>query len=379
MRRPPFLLTALAALVGVTSAGTFLGAPPYSSDKPKQVGGAVDVFPNEAHAGSFGATHRQARLSLNTESYLDRFIDYPPYISNDITQDLWSPTRNTDGTESFYAIGSKWQQPRQVTGTTPHQGVDASTPFRTSVYPIEAGWIVYQSGRYPDGSCCFGGETAGTAKWEMMIEVDWDYDGVQNDGLFIKYDHLERVGFLSTGSFASAGTKVAESGNENTTQPIHLHFGFIYPREGTTNNGRWTGMRHFYTFASAWDYGRQVDYISQWYLDPTNDLSFFAYITSDGVNTSLSTADVTVLHRAAGTTTWQTLAVRGEFDPHAFRASLNGLGYAPGSTIQFIMRALRPGMADPHNASFFPPRFGHPNNDPNAAASAYPYYTATAQ
>lgn len=212
------------------------------------------------------------------------------------------------------------------------------------------------------------------------MRIDWNYDGIANDPLYLKLDHLERVGFVETNAYVSASTKVAESGDENGRYPgPHLHFGFIYPKEAGVNNGRWTGMRSFYTFAPAWEYGRDMDYIAQWSLDPSNTLRFFAYVVDGGVRQSLPTSAVTVYHRAAGTSSWQALGVTGEFDPHAFHASLNGLGYTPGTTIQFMMRALRPGITDPHNAAFFPPRYAHPAPNPNDVANPYPYYTTTAQ
>jgi hypothetical protein len=65
--------------------------------------------------------------------------------------------------------------------------------------------------------------------------------------------------------------------------------------------------------------------------------------------------------------------------PDRYAIDLDFLGYAPGTQIDWLVRALRTGLVDPHYAGFFPAQYAHPNNDPNAVAAAYPFYVRFTQ
>lgn len=46
---------------------------------------------------------------------------------------------------------------------------------------------------------------------ELSLTCDVNGDGINNDSLEVYFDHLEKVNFVVTNSYISAGTKIAES------------------------------------------------------------------------------------------------------------------------------------------------------------------------
>ncbi len=310
-------------------------------------------------------------LEASTESYLSRFRDY---AMGGVYKDFWIPTRDASGGEVTYVVTSKWQQPRDQ-GTSPHQGTDIGAPMNTPVYAGYYGWIVNQDGYNSNGTCCLRGTGD---PYEVILRLDVNDNSVQDDDVYMKYDHVQRVGFRSTGAYVTPSDQVATSGNENGAYAAHLHFGLLNPRSGST--GRWTGIEHHYSWVTDWNQGDDLDFISYVVKDAANLVRATSYVMSDGQRQSLPAGNVVLFHRRAGTSTWsmQTMTlVSGIAD--RWQVDLDTLGYAPGTSIQWLIRAIRPGLVDPHNAAFFPPEFAHPNNNPNAVANAYPSYTAVTQ
>lgn len=308
-----------------------------------------------------------------TESYIDRFRDYAQGIDQNTWKSLYTPTTDASGNDAFPGVWSKWQQPRDV-GTSPHQGLDLGVPKYTWVYPTYKGWIVYQSGRKPDDTCCVY-DANGQNRWEMIIQLDWNDNGAQDDAVYLKYDHLQNVGYYATGAYVTASNAVARSGDEGGSYGAHLHLGLLYPREGQT--GRWTSMNHHYGWAANWRYGDDLDFISYVVLYTDNTVRATSYVRSDGQYQA--SGGVRLFHRRSGTSTWSSAAMSLTSEADRYVIDLDNLGYAPGTPIHWFVRSVRSGLSDPHNAGFFPTRYAHPNNDPNATSAAYPYYTATTQ
>lgn len=308
-------------------------------------------------------------LEANTESYLQRFRDY---ALGGVYKDFRIPTRSA-GTEVTYAVTSKWQQPRDQ-GTTPHQGTDIAAPMNTPVHPVYAGWIVNQDGYNSNGTCCLRG--TGDA-FELIMQLDVNDNGIQDDAVYLKYDHVERVGFRSNNVYLTPADQVATSGDEDGVYAPHLHFGLLNPRSGST--GRWTGLEHHYSWVAGWNYGDDLDFIS-WVVNGTgNVVQATSYVMSDGVRQSLPAGNVVLFHRRAGTSTWASRTMTLTTTADRWQVDLDTLGYAAGTSIHWFIRSIRPNLVEPHNAGFFPPEFAHANNNPNAVANAYPFYTAVTQ
>lgn len=311
-----------------------------------------------------------ASLDASTESYLDRFRDY---AMGGTYKGLYIPSRDAAGNEVAYVVTSKWQQPRD-TGTSPHQGTDIAAPMNTPVYAGYWGWIVNQDGYYSNGTCCLRGTGD---PYEVILQLDVNDNSIQDDVVYMKYDHVERVGFRSTGSFVTPSDQVATSGDENGAYAPHLHFGLLNPRSGST--GRWTGLERHYAWVGEWNSGDDLDFISFVVLETGNVVRATSYVMSDGQHQSLPAGSVVLFHRRAGTSTWSPATMALTATPDRWSVDLDTLGYAPGTSIQWLIRSIRPNLVDPHSAGFFPPQYAHPNNNPNAVANPYPYYTAVTQ
>lgn len=327
---------------------------------------ALSILSALAVAVLAGVTSSEA----NTESYLARFRDY---AMGGVYKSFWIPSRNSTGGEIAYAVFSKWQQPRDV-GTSPHQGADIGAPMNTPLYPTYYGWIVNQDGYYSNGTCCLRGTGS---SFEVILQLDVNDNNVQDDAVYMKYDHVERVGFRSTGSFVTPSDQIATSGDENGGVGPHLHFGPINPRSGST--GRWTGLERHYGWVADWRYGDDLDFISYVVRDSANVVRATSYTMSDGVRQALPAGNVVLFHRRAGTSAWSARTMTLTAEAYRWETDLDTLGYGPGVSIHWMIRSIRPNLADPHSAAFFPPEFAHPNNNPNAVAAAYPFYTAVTQ
>lgn len=299
--------------------------------------------------------------------YEDRFRDYVPYTGMSDTLHLWSPTRDAAGIQIMPGVSSKWQQPRRV-GTTPHQGVDLLATMGTPVHPIDRGWIVYQAEGAPS-----------TGRYELIINLDWNWDGIQNDDVYVKYDHLQYVFFRATGSYVYPQYQVATSGNEGGTQPTHLHFGVLYPKFDGSLTGRWNGVERLYAHVPDWNYGRDLDFIS--YLEVHgSDIWVNAYRMSGDTHYVLPAGNVHLFHRPAGYTPWDSAQMAASTESDWY-VSLRSLGYAPGQNVEWLVRARvdLTNTTETHNSGFFPPQFRHPHNNPNETATRFPFYTTQVQ
>jgi murein DD-endopeptidase MepM/ murein hydrolase activator NlpD len=325
-----------------------------------------------------GAATHEVR-SLDPERYdIDRFRDYAPGVTMELITDLWSPLRTSDSLTDYYArVNSKWQQPRD-TGTTPHQGVDLQAASGTPIFPIHPGWVAFRHGRNSSGVCCVATPGAApTDQWEIILELDWNNDGVRNDAVFAKYDHIEQV-WVTDDEQVFAGHQIGTSGSEAGAYGAHLHFGILNPRLG--NTGRWTGMERHYTYVDYWNWGDDLDFISflKHYAD--NRVEATSYSLSNGLEEPLDPDGMRVYHRVAGASAWsdspmQTMAG----STYRWTVDLDALGYAAGTQIQWMLRAWRPRLLEAHPVAYWPPRYAHPGNFPNQTAAAFPYLTATTQ
>jgi murein DD-endopeptidase MepM/ murein hydrolase activator NlpD len=296
-----------------------------------------------------------------TPGYEDRFRDYVPFTGMHDTVAVWSPTRTASGAETYFPVNSKWQQPRD-TGTTPHQGVDLAAGMGTPVHPIDRGWIVFQAEA-----------NGGADEYELIIRLDWDYDGLQNDDVYVKYDHLQYVGYWPTGALVYPSDQVATSGNEGGHQSVHLHFGTLYPKFSGSNTGRWTGMERLYTGVTAWNYGRDLDFIC--FLDVIgNSVWANAYTMNMGAHQALPPGNVRLFHRRPGASAYDSAQMSAASGDDWF-VDLNALGYVAGDNVEWLVRARRPLGTEFHNSAYFPPQFRHPDNSPNDTPTRFPFYT----
>lgn len=305
-----------------------------------------------------------------------RFVAYARGVSMNTQLDLAIPLRTRSGTPLVAEVNSKWNQPRD-TGTTPHRGVDLAVPAGTPVYSVLNGWVAYQSGKTPAGRCCVN--DTGAVKWEMVIQLDWNRNHRRDDAVYLKYDHLERVGFVRTGAWVTPASQVATSGNEGGTVGAHLHFGLLSPKDPVGNDGQWTSMEPHYRWVADWRAGADLDYISAVRLSTNNVVEATAYVVSGGQRTPLPPDHVVLFHRRSGAAEWSRTVMNPVRNAHnRFGIALDDLGYSAGSRVDWMVRAVRPGLKkEEHPAGFFPPGPRHAHDDPNRVPFHYPHFTAT--
>jgi murein DD-endopeptidase MepM/ murein hydrolase activator NlpD len=313
-----------------------------------------------------------------TESDVHAFRDYAPGVDMNTTKGMNSPTRDSSGNEIFHGVTSSWMQPRDVEGTSPHNGTDTAAPFDTALHPTFPGWIIYQSGNKTDGNCCVY-DSNGFAKYEILLRLDRNGNKSQDDDVYLKYDHVHKVGFYANGAYVTPSDKIATSGNENGKASTHLHFGLLYPKD-SGNNGRWTGLERHYTWASAWKYGDDLDLISFLKLNSYNQLYATIYVMDETNLEKIADGNVLLYHRKSGTSTWSyTEMKRTTSTGDRFTIDLDTLGYPSNTGIHYLIRAVRSGLSNDHKAGFFPNLYKHPDDNPNGATYAYPYYNGITQ
>lgn len=268
---------------------------------------------------------------------------------------LGSPHGGTD----YRNVTSKFNQPRAVNGTNPHNGVDLSSSYGTRVYMLWNGWIT----------------SARPSSYELDMYLDINNDGVKNDNAHVRYDHLASIQVSS--GYVTKGTWVASSGSEGGAYPAHLHFGL---RKDTGTDGVadvWIRNEPYYRSVTAWDAGRRLDFTSYSVWSSANVASIYCYAADEvSQSESVSQGDVVIFHRQAGTSAWT--ATTATKNGNQFTANLAGK-YPAGSSIHWMGRCNRTSkksVANPYWA-FMPPKFYQPDYDPNATAYTYDYFIST--
>lgn len=254
----------------------------------------------------------------------------------------------------YPVVTSSYNEPRDI-GTNPHNGIDIRAYMNTRVNAICDGWVTHQND---------------TSTYYLRLRCDVNGNGVNDDDLEIYYNHLEDVGFVSNNVYISAGTKVAESGDENGAVAPHLHFGTRTYRSGTYV---WMRNEPYYRWTSNWNYGKDLDFIS--YAAWTNDVaSVNAYAYTVGTKVPLNYGDVDLYHRLDGNVAWQG-PVNMSKSGDTYSYDLDNI-YDNNDVIHWMVRARRPGLSG-YDVAFMIPKFRQPDSNPNATSYKYAYYKCT--
>lgn len=282
---------------------------------------------------------------------------------------LRSPFRDTAGSDAFPTVTSKWNQPRRgCTGCSdPHLGSDLQTDSIRPVYPIWSGWVVYNSNP-GDGI-------------SLVIQLDLNQNNQRDDNAYVHYRHLSWVDpSIPTGSGleyrVEAINLVAKSGTYGTGP--HLHFGVVVDFSGPNlGQEKWVSNERYYRNNSTWNYGRDLDFLSNIYFYSNNYMTIWGYPKDSDYpsETSLPQGAVRLWHRTPGGV-WN-----GPVDMtksgNAWVADLGALGYSRYTTIQVLVSAWRDQAGTrPEKTAWFPPKYYHPGDVPT---SSFRYLTWTIQ
>ncbi|WP_139490226.1 M23 family metallopeptidase [Brevibacillus dissolubilis] len=260
---------------------------------------------------------------------------------------------------SVLIVTSKFNQPRNVNGTNPHNGTDLGAAYGTNVYAQWNGWVT----------------SASPSAYEMFLYYDINGDGIKNDNVFVKYDHLSSI-VVSSGA-VTKGQLVARSGSENGVYPAHLHFGL---RRDTGTDGVsdvWIRNEPYYRHVTGWDNGKDLDFISYSTFN-SNTASVYAYAHDSAGEESINSGDVVIFHRKQGTSAWT--ATTATKNGHQFTVNMTGR-YPAGTIIEWTARANRSSVKGVISMywGFHPPKYYQPDYDPNATAYKYDFFTNTVQ
>lgn len=261
---------------------------------------------------------------------------------------------------TYFIVTSKYNQPRNVNGTNPHRGTDLGAPYGESIYASWNGWVTYTN----------------IGSYDMIVYLDINNDGLKNDNAYIKYDHISAI-HVSNGAAITKGQRIASTGNEGGVYAAHTHFGVMKDSGADGTPDYWVRNEPYYRTVAAWDYGKELDFISYSTYN-SNTGSVYAYAHDSGGAETLAATDVTFFHRKAGTATWT--ASTPTKNGNQFTLNFTGK-YPAGTSIQWMVRAKRPSVVSTGKPywAFHNPKFAQPDYDPNATAYAYDYFTNTVQ
>lgn len=287
----------------------------------------------------FSSIHTPSALA--TEPYDVVFGNTPPSIVNFI-----SPL-SQNSTSGFALVNSKWNQPRNVKGSNPHNGVDLNALEGTKVYAPYAGWST---------------KIAAAGNDDIEFLVDANKNGEKDDGDYkIRFYHMKSA---ESNGYKNQGDLIGYSGKQGTTA-AHLHYGIC-----STNGGlKWLRNEVNYRYLSSnnWASGQDLDIYSQvrW---TNNKASLIAYVRDDGTKRALK--EVRIYYRTTPSGAWTdggVMTKSGDTYTYDFTGK-----FTSGTTVYWMARLTRDGVTQ---AAFCPAKYYQPANNPNSASQPYGYWT----
>lgn len=260
---------------------------------------------------------------------------------------------------AYPSVTSKWNQPRAVTGTNPHQGVDLTAALNTRVDAVCNGTVTEHPGAY-----------------ELILLCDTNGNGQADDDLRVKYDHLNKVDVVPDGTYVSKGTYIALSGDEGGVykNSPHLHFGAKANRGD--GNIVWVRNEPYYRWnTSKWNAGNDLDFISLARWNGGNTAVVKSYARDENGYHGINYGDVVIFHRRPGDSLWSSENMSKSGDDFSFNL---GTIYQSGTPVQWMVRSTRTDLSTSYyRVGFFIPKYAQPNENPNAVSYKYDYYSCT--
>lgn len=281
---------------------------------------------------------------------------------------------NKANTSGYPGVNSKWNQPRKVNGTNPHEGVDFNlVQYDKFILPY-AGFILNLPSNSTSGK---------NATFVVMLDVNGNK--IMDDNVWLRVRHTKTLSTITTNTWYGKGTAVGEiqdyygDGN-TTTKQDHLHFGVVYD-SGTYEE--YGPMQPYYNGTVEYNNGKHLDLISQ--VTPTNSgLSFTTYIKDETSSSPQLPNNIVIFHKKSTESNWKRYNVTTNTTNNYF-VSWSTLGYSTGqfTNIQFIIRVGRFSgyndlltQWDYYNWGYYPAKFQRPDPDPdNSNSSPQPHYS----
>lgn len=262
---------------------------------------------------------------------------------------------------SLYTVTSKYNQPRNVNGTNPHRGTDLGSAYGTNVQSPWNGWVAL----------------AAPGSYELTLRLDINNDGVKNDSVYVKFDHLSSV-LVANGAAVTKGQTVGRVGNEGGVYAAHLHFGLMKDVDNNATADVWIRNEPYYRTVSGWDFGKMLDFVA-FSTFSSNKAQVTVYSKDETGKQDVAAADVVFYHRKVGSSWWNAKTAVKSGDVFSFDLST---AYPAGTQVQWMVRAHRTSIKGKisYTWAYMPPKFNQPDNSPNTApANVFDYYVNTVQ
>jgi hypothetical protein len=292
---------------------------------------------------------------------------------------LRSPIRNMDLdlTDNWLLINSKFSQPRNVIGTTPHRGIDCPGIF--DVYPVAPGIIRYIHFNNTEAS-----SKANLCR--VIIQLDLDTDGNYED-VYQVVTHLQNIArnknktpAIKEGMIVDTNTLIGTSGQWYNA--YHLHWGFTNNTNAHTGQGeaynslKWFPAQKYYRNVIDWRNGHDCDFLSDLTFDQqTNKVSVYCY-TCDNEESPFRQLprEIVLFYRIHGTSLWQppiNMQITTTFGLYSVSLPSDCVG----EQVDILIRAERRKSGDYYKYGWFPAKYYQPDLNPNDTSHPYAFYT----
>lgn len=288
-----------------------------------------------------------ATVYAYTADYSEKFYYTGPYYGSPYFAYLYSPFRNSSGSELYPGITSKYNNPRSMT-SSPHGGVDFSAVVDTPVYPLSSGQVVYVHKDAIDP----------TYGYYVIIRLDVNRDNTL-DNAYARYAHLNEI-YVNMDDKINTGTQIGLSGSTATPAP-HLHV------DMRDNNSSPTGVTHslpwhlYYNNRSNWNYGKDLDWLSQHSITNRRTFAVYCYGKTDG-SQNITPSEVKLWIRRAYTSDAWTGYVMSHAGSDQYTVTVPSADFPDGTTVEYLFSGKRGDVSESSYCPYglYPAKFKAP-------------------
>lgn len=270
------------------------------------------------------------------------------FYQPDLTSETFrSPARDSNLNDIWPHINSAWNQPRNVSTSNPHQGVDLRMTKDTKVYSVFDGVVVQK-------------------------EADWILIKRSNANYYMAYKHIVPKSSLSVGSPVSINDDI---GKIQDISGAHLHFGLTTNSSSTYDNLIWAANNKPYShvIVDNWEGGLGLDFMKR---HSFSGGSLYIYVkASDDYNNYTDPKKVVLYHRKKGTTTWNGPVTMNKGTNNRYSYNFGALGYYNGDQVDWLVVGYRDGpfVSGRSNWAYYPAYYGTQAEIPNSNSKYYTY------
>lgn len=279
---------------------------------------------------------------------------YTPYSevftgAIDATTRWSSPIENSSGSQIWPTVTSKWSEPRNVDGTSPHVGVDLSISTSKIIVAVA------------DGTLKNLKDSLNTVSLETA------------SGVYCHYEHMVVATTTYPDGTYAEGDRIGTGGSVGAAAE-HLHFGAYSKNEIAGRKAYRTET--LYRDTASWNYGRNLDVFSQAKFLSSKIAQITVVFSGTGNTHTEVPSAVTLFYRTAGSSNWiQGGAMQRIGTTFDYKFDFQNV-VPTGTNIQWMARITRNlGITYPY--AWAPAKYYRPDTNPNSTSNAYGYFPNT--